>query len=74
MKSRMKRKQWFGPIEKCDICQQPIDNEFIDGKTSAGPWANMCIICFKIYGIGLGLGFGQHYKKEPDGIFYKIAG
>lgn len=31
-----------------------------DGKTKSGPWANMCEPCFKIHGVGLGLGVGQH--------------
>jgi hypothetical protein len=30
-----------------------------DGKTTAGPWANMCGPCFGTHGIGLGTGRGQ---------------
>jgi hypothetical protein len=30
-----------------------------DGKTTAGPWANMCDEHFAIHGIGLGTGLGQ---------------
>lgn len=52
----------------CDFCQHEV-TEWIDGKTIYGPWANMCLACYKTRGIGIGLGLGQRYK---DGI--KIAG
>ena len=31
----------------------------VDGKTKAGPWANMCSSCHLTHGVGLGLGKGQ---------------
>ena len=30
-----------------------------DGKTTHGPWANMCEKHFEAYGVGLGTGRGQ---------------
>ena len=30
-----------------------------DGKTLKGPWGYMCEKCFKLYGVGLGVGKGQ---------------
>ena len=53
---------------QCDFCSKSV-GEYIDGKTIYGPWADMCLACYKIKGVGLGLGLGQQYK---DGI--KIAG
>ena len=53
---------------ECDICNKET-NEYVDGKTKMGPWANMCLDCFKTNGVGIGLGKGQRYK---DGI--KIEG
>ena len=42
---------------QCDICsQRPAA---IDGATTIGPWAYMCVPCFERNGIGLGLGKGQ---------------
>lgn len=43
-------------IPKCDFCSRKA---FVDGRTIAGPWANMCIFHFLQYGVGLGLGKGQ---------------
>lgn len=40
----------------CDFCISPA---LYDGKTTAGPWANMCSTHFGVYGLGLGLGLGQ---------------
>ena len=59
----------------CDICKQPIGDEFYDFRTSHGPWATGCGVCFNIYGVGLGQGRGQHYVKDDgkDG-FVKKAG
>ena len=43
-------------LPNCDFCGKPAK---YDGKTNIGPWANMCQVCFKVNGTGLGLGFGQ---------------
>lgn len=48
-------------IPICDICivsGKPEDAAY-DGRTKDGPWANMCEDCFKVHGVGLGLGKGQ---------------
>jgi hypothetical protein len=37
---------------------------FVDGKTTAGPWANMCLGCFSLFGMGLGTGKGQKYDAK----------
>lgn len=42
---------------QCDICaDRPAA---VDGATTQGPWAYMCIPCHEVHGIGLGLGKGQ---------------
>lgn len=73
--------QWHGPVpESCDICASPIVDEFIDGATTLGPWANMCFACFAQMRRGLGPGRGQHYKlaagvkRDAIGAFRKVAG
>jgi hypothetical protein len=66
---------WSGPAPaKCDTCQAEIKDEFIDGKTKMGPWANMCKPCHYRYGCGLGTGKGQRYQKQTDGSFLKVEG
>lgn len=45
----------------CDFCDH-LSFHWVDGKTSIGPWANMCMPCYKTHGIGLGMGKGQEYK------------
>lgn len=62
-----------GPTH-CDICERPIDIQFVDGATKRGSWANMCIHCFRVHGQGLGLGRGQHYVKTSNGRFLKVEG
>ena len=58
-------KKWIGtPPSHCDICGGKISGTvFYDGKTKGGPWANMCHHCFQYHGIGLGVGYGQKYRK-----------
>lgn len=36
-----------------------------DGRTEAGPWANMCQEHFDEHGVGLGLGRGQMLEVQP---------
>ena len=65
---------WSGDPGEKDDFGFPIKDEFIDGKTQMGPWANMAPSTFKIHGIGLGQGYGQRYKKQADGRWLKIEG
>jgi len=48
----------------CDICKHPAEEYYVDGKTVFGPWANMCIACHKIHGVGLGINKGQKYNVK----------
>jgi hypothetical protein len=50
----------------CDFCKQDgVERDAkYDGKTKMGPWANMCEMHFKHYGLGLGLGVGQELIVE----------
>jgi hypothetical protein len=46
----------------CDFCTAEGDiatDAIVDGKTTFGPWANMCDRHFEAHGVGLGLGRGQ---------------
>lgn len=70
-----KKKYWLGSLPiYCDICGHDVKQEFVDGKTKHGPWANMCMNCFKEHGIKLGTGFGQHYKLDETGKYAKMEG
>ena len=56
---------WHGSEpEKCDICGNLILNEFVDGKTRMGPWGILCLNCYNLHGMGLGIGKGQLYTKQ----------
>lgn len=66
----------------CDVCArnhperelEPL-NLYVDGKTQAGPWANMCSVCFSYFGVGVGTGLGQIYRwNEREGKYVKIGG
>lgn len=60
--------------KECQICQQPIDVVFVDGRTIRGPWGYMCLKCHREHGVGLGLGKGQLYERQADGNFVKTQG
>lgn len=63
----MSNKRWNGsPNPGCDICGDGDLQDFIDGKTTQGPWAVMCEGCFILHGTGLGTGFGQRYEQHVD--------
>jgi len=47
-----------------------LDKPWVDGRTTLGPWGNLCERCHGEFGVGLGIGKGQKYDK--DGI--KIGG
>ena len=69
------RKVWFGsdPV-RCDVCEEPISGEFVDGNVRGiSSWAMMCIPCHESIGAGLGSGRGQKYRQEgPEWV--KVAG
>lgn len=48
--------------ECCDICKKNGSEieAIIDGKTTMGCWAYMCLLCHYQYGVGIGLGKGQY--------------
>ena len=48
---------------ECNLCGKVALSEFVDGATRMGPWANMCLPCFKRVGKGLGVGRGQRYAR-----------
>lgn len=66
---------WAGPApEVCDFsADHRIVDEFVDGATVYGPWANMCMRCFREHGRGLGTGRGQHYRKVGQ-VWTKVGG
>jgi hypothetical protein len=57
--------------KRCDFCMRrgQVNEASYDGKTVMGPWANMCEMDFKEFGVGLGLGRGQKLlvqAYDPD--------
>ena len=57
--------------EKCDLCEEPLVDEFVDGVVQGRGWADMCVPCHARFGIGLGTGCGQKYHIKTG---EKIAG
>lgn len=69
-----KEVKWLGS-RKCDFCHTECRDDLYDARTVYGPWATMCAECFETYGAGnLGLGRGQHYRKDRNGEFVKVEG
>ena len=62
------------PSSSCNICGAPIVDNFIDGRTINGWWAEMCAVCHLRYGVGLGTGQGQRFQRQDDGTWLKVEG
>ena len=67
-------RKWIGDVPSHSDFGGAIIDEFIDGRTTLGPAAFMTPAEFKIYGRGLGTGFGQRYKKNEKGEWIKVEG
>lgn len=76
--STNKQTIWHGSM-RCDICNTDLhDVDHIhDAQTFNGPWATMCTLCY-VDNVRLphhyGPGIGQHYVKQPDGLYHKTEG
>jgi hypothetical protein len=58
---------FVNPPANCDLCERAFAQEecFVDGRVKgAGACGFMCADCFAEYGVGLGLGIGQLYRRE----------
>lgn len=60
------------PPEQCDLCQKPIAETFVDGRTRLGSWACMCESCHVEQGGMLGRGLGQKYQLI-EGHYQKVS-
>lgn len=68
-------KKWMGSKPtKCNICHKPISDVMYDAKTRMGPWGILDQDCFDTYGVGLGTGLGQKYRRQVDDSFLKVGG
>lgn len=65
---------WLSRVPDLDDFGNPIHDEFIDGVTRQGPWALMTPECHRHQGMGIGMGRGQHYKKQVDDRWKKVGG
>lgn len=55
---------WNGiPPTECQLCYEPLNDTFIDGKLPNGTWAIICHSCGEKYNVELGTGQGQMYDK-----------
>jgi hypothetical protein len=71
---RLDKVYWLSPVGKADDFGDTVADTIIDGKTKMGPWGLMTPKSFARYGVGLGLGRGQKYSKQPDGKWLKVEG
>ena len=69
-------KYWQSSIPaNCDLSpNHELNGTFIDGRTTAGPWGIMCVVCHARYGVGLGTGCGQKYQRQADERYLKVEG
>ncbi len=62
---------------QCDICgyefSRAVGTLMYDARTKQGSWGILCAPCFKLDGIGLGVGKGQLYKRlKKGGSFHRV--
>jgi hypothetical protein len=61
-----------------DDFHEPFTNEagevVYDGATRDGTWATMTEQSFRRFGVGLGVGRGQKYVRQPNGQLHKVEG
>lgn len=62
------KKTWAGETV-CDICGEEIVDTLYDARIREGCWATLCESCWKVHGIGLGIGKGQKYVVNSQGEF-----
>jgi hypothetical protein len=87
MSGKLRASYWTGPVPKrCELIGFVLNTakhddiletgEFVDGRIHDGDprWANMCMRCYKRYGLGLGTGMGQRYTRQADGRWLKTGG
>lgn len=67
------RDKWLGEVINCDVCDRDLNKLefFYDARTKQGWWGLLCKDCFKLHGVGLGVGRGQQYNTETR---VKMAG
>ena len=74
------QKRWLSPVPPaCQHCGGSFkecdgSEEFVDAKMRAGRWGIICNTCHMHYGVGLGIGRGQRYRKGKNGQWYKVEG
>jgi len=68
-------KYWLGS-RVCNFCGMAYPQTLIDGTTVDGRWAIMCKECYKVFGVGLGIGLGQRYEwiqlTKEQGAYIKV--
>lgn len=64
------------PSDSCDFCRTPSSrlNHLVDGANTGAGWAWMCPDCWEQHGLGLGIGKGQLFTKQPDENWIWTAG
>jgi hypothetical protein len=65
------------PPTECNVCHKKIKSVFYDAVIRLSDrvgWADVCPLCFHLYGGTLGTGCGQEWSKGKDGKYYKTEG
>jgi hypothetical protein len=74
MQAKEAKRYWTGDVGPKDDVGDTIEDVFIDGATTLGPWAIMTPKTHRRIGKGIGQGLGQKYKRQPDGKWLKVEG
>lgn len=74
--AKMRAEYFSFSNQTCDYCSKELNNDkyLIDGATKQGPWAYMCVDCFRKYGTLIKWGYGQLYQKIDEDEWLLVAG
>lgn len=73
---KLKEKYWISSVPLKDDFGDEIKNEFIDGKSSQGPWGLFTPKSYERHGAypgKFGAGIAHKYSKQENGRWLKIA-
>lgn len=66
---------WAGAAPSaCDLCRSTLADEFYDARARDAATGFLCPDCFVAFGIGLGAGRGQWYRRLAGDTFTLLAG
>lgn len=56
-----------------ELCHEPLEEAFVDGKPESGAWGCLCLSCHAEHSQGLGPGRGLLYERDGEEFIQSAA-